>query len=35
MTGRGSAPAPTASGLEALLAAIAFDERGLVPAVDQ
>jgi len=35
MTGRGSAPAPTASGLEALLAAIAFDERGLVPAVAQ
>jgi phosphoribosyl-AMP cyclohydrolase len=35
MTGPGSAPAPTASGLEALLAAIAFDERGLVPAVAQ
>ena len=35
MTGRGSAPAPTASGLEALLAAIVFDERGLVPAVAQ
>ena len=35
MTGYGSAPAPTASGLEALLAAIAFDERGLVPAVAQ
>lgn len=35
MTGRRSAPADTASGLQALLGAIAFDERGLVPAVAQ